>query len=144
MQGQVGCTDQCKCKNCANPKGNRTIGQSPQRKRYKHDWQLHIARSVHTAIDLGEKIPHGHRTITEFFVLEGIFKYCLDEGINPASDIIYKIYNIIVEVAQAVHESFPISAKDIDSIEKFLKEHEHILELYQSLCISKLVTTLDL
>ena len=46
----------------------------------------------------------------------------------------------VVDLAETIHDpgSLPLSSKDISEIEKFIKEHDHTIQLYTSLCIADL------
>jgi hypothetical protein len=142
LQSQRGCSTTCKCKNCHNPEGQRCT-QPPQRKRFKHDWQRKIVKSVCFASDQGEHISYGPRTILEYFVLECVLKHCNKEGIDISPDIVMLIYNTIVEVSESIKENLPISKKNMEAILTFLREHEHTLKLYQTLCIAQILFIKD-
>ena len=129
LQAQKACSSKCKCRNCLNPEGKRTI-QPPQRKRFKHDWQEKIVKSGCFASELGESISHGPRTIFEYFLLECILKHCKTEGIDISPENVLVIYNTIFKMSQSMSEALPVGRKDTGAIQTFIREHEHMSQLY--------------
>ena len=63
---------------------------------------------------------------------------CSAEGIEATSSNIEKIFNIIVEIADALGLKFTISTKSRSDIERFLREHQHIVEVFTALCLAQL------
>ena len=58
------CTQQCHCRNCHNPHGQRlTINSSPLRQQRKHKWQVDIPKSMMYGMKMGEEISPGKRTM---------------------------------------------------------------------------------
>ena len=136
LQSGLGCSSSCKCKNCSNPKGKKNLAVTPPRKRRRHDWQINVPKSVNFARDLKETVPHGGRSIFEFFTLECILKHCIQQEIATTTQNVALIYNAAVEVAQASENQLPIANMDIESVDRFFREHQHNLLLYQSLCVA--------
>ena len=52
------------------------------------------------------------------------------------------MYNATVEVSMAVKDDLPLATKDNEAIRHFL-EHEHILQLYQTLCDAQTQGSVD-
>ena len=61
----------CRCKMCKNPFGRKITTDISEvcRKRPKHEWQVHVPKSIKFATDAGEHINTGSRSMLEFFVL---------------------------------------------------------------------------
>ena len=75
----------------------------------------------------------------EYFLLECILlKYCRQEGIDATSENVTIVYNATVEVSTAIKDDLPLATKDNEAIMTFLREHEHILQLYQTLCVAEI------
>ena len=68
---QVSCTRSCQCKHCSNPFGSRpvVIDVTPAMKCPRQQWQQTVPKSVLFAMETMESVPHGPRTILEFFTL---------------------------------------------------------------------------
>ena len=56
--------------------------QKPLRKRRRHKMQQNVSKGVIFVNDEGENVSSGPRSMLEFFILESILKYCLQEGIE--------------------------------------------------------------
>lgn len=95
-----GCTNECKCKQCENPKGTPSISAGPKRKRYKHDWQITVPKSADFLMMTEECISTGSVTVLEYFVLEDIIKYCSQEQLTVSAEVICIIYNGIIAISQ--------------------------------------------
>ncbi len=132
-----GCSPQCKCKSCDNPLGKH-VNESPSaRKRPRHNWQIPTPHSATFAIQAGESLNCGSRSLLEFFTMEEILRHCIRREIPTTSDNITIIYNAIVEVS--THEmNLPLGAMTVDKISTFLREYEHNRKLFQAQCITHL------
>ena len=140
------CTNLCKCKTCNNPFGKKlptTESMQTSRKRPRHSWQHKISKSVKFALDAREHVSSGPRSILEFFILESITKYCIREGIETTPGNIEKTYNAIVEISDTLNKKLPIGTKSIDDVEVFLKEHDHIVEVFKALCLAQIENERD-
>ena len=100
LQLKQACTLACKCKSCSNFKGDTEL-QPPMRKRNRHEWQVTIPKSALFATKLGENIPHRPKMILEYFVLECTMKHCLLEQISITPQIMFLIYNSVVNARRA-------------------------------------------
>lgn len=138
------CNTSCACKNCANPRGERVLStqKKPSRKRQRHPWQVQLPKSSIFALDAGEKVPAGPRSILEFFALDQSVKFCIEEGIDVSADNVLVIYNTVVEVSQAIQseKSLQLAMKTLEDIDTFLKEYDHLRNVFQSLCIGMLIS----
>ena len=139
------CTKLCTCKKCANPYGahERVLGPTKSsRKRQRHMWQVSMPKSSIFALDAGEKVTAGPRSILEFFALEQTVKFCSEEGIDASSNNILVIYNTLVEVSRQIEseKDLQLGMKTAADIETFLNEHDHLINTFQSLCIGMLAT----
>ena len=137
------CTNMCKCKMCKNPFGTRKITADTSevhvsRKRPRHQWQIHVSKSVKFAIDVGEDVNTGSRSMLEFFVLESILKHCLQEKIEIIPANIEKIFNAIVEIADTLDVKLQIGRKSLEHIKCFLREHDHTVHVFKALCFAQL------
>jgi len=98
---------------------------------------MSVPKSVRFAIDTGEEIASGSRSLLEFFVLESILKHCTRNGIETTPSNIEKIFNTIVEISDTLDTNIQIGQKSIDNIECFLREHSHIIEVFKALCLAQ-------
>ena len=110
----------------------------PARKRPRHSWQITPLSSAKYAIHAGEKINPGSRTLLEFFALENILSYCTKQDISITAANIAIIYNAMAELVMSNEHVVPLGQKSINDISTFIKEHEHLLDFYTSLCITSL------
>lgn len=118
------CTNACRCKTCKNPFGKKPLMEMSiqmSRKRPRHQWQRNIPKSVNFAIDAGEHVTSGSRSMLDFFILESILKHCSRERIEVISSNIEKIFNGIVEISDTLDEKLQIGKMSIDGIERFFK-----------------------
>ena len=135
------CNDKCRCKTCNNPFGRKLqstdASLQASRKRPRQQWQMSVPKSVRFAIDTGEEIASGSRSLLEFFVLESILKHCTRNGIETTPSNIEKIFNTIVEISDTLDTNIQIGEKSTDNIECFLREHSHIIEVFKALCLAQ-------
>ena len=135
------CTNLCRCKTCNNPFGKKLPTKDSMqmsRKRPRQPWQQKLPKSVKFALDAREHVSNGPRSILEFFVLEAITKYCLREGIETTSENIERIFNTIVEISDTLDMKLSIGTKSIDDVERFLRERDHIVDVFKALCLAQL------
>ena len=107
LKAENGCSQACRCKNCANPHGSREASSNagaPKRKRQRHKWQQDTQKSALYGIKLGEEMSPGRRTILEFFILEGIFQHCEVED----AETLTILYNAITEFADIFECQLPL------------------------------------
>ena len=135
-----GCSENCKCKFCENTFGKRDVDKSlpGARKRPRHNWQLPVLSSAAFALQEGEILNHGSRSLLEFFILEQIFSYCIKHKSPMMPNDIDIIYNAVVELCTNQESSLPLSKLSLDKINTFLREHDHNAELFESLCVTHL------
>lgn len=137
-----GCTSECRCKNCMNPLGQRPLTDIPKRKRFKHDWQQHRSmRSIDLAELKQEKIVSGPFTKVEFFLLENILSYCVDNDIEVMCENIHLIY---MQVMSAVKNEIPLCPRNVNDIEQFLEIHQKIVTNFKLLCKMQLEWNLSM
>lgn len=130
----VGCSDNCRCKSCNNPHGKRTMTeQPPSRKRPRHLWQKSVQSSAKFALQLGEHLNHGPRSLLEYFAMEQVLNHCKMQEISETSENILIIYNAMVEIVQLYDCALPLGEKSVSEVETFLREHEHNLDFYKAL-----------
>lgn len=70
----------------------------------------------------------------EVLELESIVKSIRQEGIEIHN--VSTKYNAIAGVMEAQYGHLPLGSKTLQEIQCFFREHQHILDLYQSLCLS--------
>ena len=135
-----GYSENCKCKFCENTFGKRDVDKSlpGARKRPRHNWQLPVLSSAAFALQEGEILNHGSRSLLEFFILEQIFSYCIKHKSPMMPNDIDIIYNAVVELCTNQESSLPLSKLSLDKINTFLREHDHNAELFESLCVTHL------
>lgn len=122
------CTSHCRCRNCGNDKEPAT------RKRRQQPHQITIDKSAVFGCKKGEDMCPGSRSTLEFFVLEEILSYLNHQDLLTTSAV-HTLYNEIVDVAESfVEDELPIGKKSMEDIDKFLREHEHNLQAFTSLC----------
>lgn len=138
-KNETACTVLCKCKNCKNPFGCQPEIEEAgvARKRPRHMWQHNVQKSSIFATEVMKTVPTGPRSILEFFVLECTLKYCLREGIDTTTRNIEIVYNTAAELADTLEDKLPLSTKTEGDIERFLREHDHILRVYKEICFSQ-------
>lgn len=93
----------CRCKNCKNPEGKKPdTGSSARcRKRLKHQWQVPIPKSGVFALESGEAVETGPRSLQEYFLLQQCIGYCQQECIENSPGNILLIYNTLVDLSRA-------------------------------------------
>jgi len=129
------CHSSCYCKNCGNPLGRRLSGLPPPRKRQRHEWQDYPQMtSYQFGIFKGEDVSSESFTMLEFFVLENIFVYCEEEGIDQSSENIIQIYNQVLKSIKNSETSLPVFFKTSEQASTFIKMHEKLLETFNVLC----------
>ncbi len=66
-----GCSGNCKRKFCENPFGKRNLEKylPEARKRPRHSWQMPVLSSAAFALQEGEILNHGSRSLLEFFII---------------------------------------------------------------------------
>lgn len=102
------CTELCKCRNCSNPHGQQSTGDTHKRKRSKHVWQEYEqTSSLEFAHSKCEKVMSGPLTKVEFFLLDNILRYCDDSDTETTPETIHVIYETIVT---------SVSEKDLGNI----------------------------
>ena len=72
----------------------------------------------------------------EFFILESIVKYLVQEGISLLPENIQVIYNTLVELLHTTENQLPVGTKDVGDINTFMREHKLNLQVFQALCLS--------
>ena len=127
-----GCHSSCYCKNCSNPLGRRLSGDTPPRKRQKHEW-LHT-NSYQFGVYKGEDVSSGPLTMLEFFTFENILMYCEEEGIDQTPLNIIQIYNQILMSVKKSETSLPLFFKTTEEASSFIKMHQKLLETFNILC----------
>lgn len=105
----------------------------PSTKRPRHSWQNPVPSSAKFALQVGESINHGPRTLLEFFAMEQVLNYCMMQEIP---ENIATIYNVMVEIVVLYDFVLPIGKKSISEVDKFMREHEYHLDFYRTLCIT--------
>ena len=142
---QKACIPFCKCKNCSNPFGSNLPASNamPSRKRPRQQWQCTVPKSALFAINTMQEVPMGTRSILEFFALECSLKYCIKERIDATSHNLQIIYNTSAELFDTFDEKLPITTKSEEEVEKFLVEHEHIVNVFKSLCLAQIRAQLE-
>ena len=90
-----------------------------------------------------QEVPMGMRSILEFFALECSLKYCIREHIDATSHNVRIIYNTTAELFDTFDDKLPIATKSEEEIDKFLVEHEHILNAFKSVSLAQIRAQLD-
>lgn len=138
------CSGLCSCKRCNNSFGNRPVTlRETKRKRQRHQLQRDVSKSLCFALNEGELVPCGSRSMLEFFILESILKYILQERVQLLPVNIQKIYNALAEILNTTHTPLPVGTKTISDITTFLHEHDHNLKVFRALCLSYLDDSLQ-
>lgn len=133
------CTVLCKCKHCGNGKEEIKTTTEPLRKRRRYDHQILYTKSADFGLQRGEAMSQGARSVLEFFVLEGILKFCnVGHTQHDVGDSILLIYSTIVEITDSFDEKLPIGQKSDKDILCFLREHQHNLDAFTALCNTQL------
>lgn len=133
----VRCSDNCRCKCCNNPLGKHNVAEyPPARKRPRHSWQKTMQSSAKFAIHKGESINPGSRSLLEFFAMEQVLSHCNKQEILVTAENIATIYNAMAEVVVSHDCVLPLGTKSISEVSKFMREHEHNLDFYRTLCIT--------
>ena len=135
MKGGNACTEMCKCRGCGNPLG-RLTRDTPKRKRNEHAWQTYkLTSSANFANSKSENLTNGPFSKAEFFLLENIYCYCIDEEIEITPKNIHKIYLKIVASETANLDSISVSnSRSVSEIEKFIKMRKKNLRNFEQLC----------
>ncbi len=133
-----GCSHNCKCKFCENPLGKRNLEESlpGARKRPRHNWQIPVLSSASFALQEGEILNHGSRSLLEFFILEEILSYCIKHKTPMIPNDIEIIYNAVVELCTKQENSLPLSELSLEKVNTFIREHEHNAQLFEALCVT--------
>ena len=48
-----------------------------------------------------------------------------------------------MEISDTLNKELPIGTKSIDDVELFLKEHDHIVEVFKALCLAQIENECD-
>ena len=134
------CTSQCRCRNCDNEYGTKPHDLEPSRKRQRHSHQISAGKSVLFGAGLGEEMNSGSRSILEFFVLEGVYDF-IKKSEELQESMLCLIYNAIADIVSSFDEKLPIGTKSAEDVDKFLKEHDHNLAAFTTLCKMQLHTS---
>ena len=69
----------------------------------------------------------------------------IQQEIATTTENIALIYNAAVEISQASETQLPIANVELESVDRFLREHQYNLLLYQSLCVAsiKMMDSID-
>ena len=90
---------------------------------------------------MNEKIQPGSRTVYEFFILEEVVKYCIQQCIEVSAMNIHIIYSAVVELARGLDIVHSLRPEDENDIGTFLKKHTHIVGSFKSLSLSQVPKT---
>lgn len=132
---KIGCSDHCRCKSCSNPIGKRTtVDHPPAKKRPRHIWQKPMKSSANFASKAGERINPGSRSLLEFFAMEQVFSHCINKEISSTAENIVTMVRLVVSHGCVL----PLGEKSTSQVETFMREHEHNLYYYKTLCIAGL------
>ena len=115
------CSSLCRCKNCGNPKGSRSlVGQqsSSTRKRRSHELQTMVPSSKKFALERKEEINETVWSTFEIIVLHEVVK-CVSISMNEIS--MHKVYNDVVYYASSPFSMYFLP-KDIIFREKSDKQ----------------------
>ena len=115
------CSDQCRCKNCNNPYGQRVSYEASKRKRFRHAWQdVKHVNSIEFAQSKLEELSSGPFTKLEYFLLDNIINYCNEEDIETTPENIRNLYMIIVRSISNTNSELPLSHKSEQEIRKVM------------------------
>jgi hypothetical protein len=85
------------------------------------------------------------RSILEYFVLEGVHEFIKSSPQKFPDDLastITLLYNAVSEIACSFEEKLPIGLKNIENVNIFLREHDHHLAAFKTLCKMQLKTSI--
>ena len=119
----------------------QAVVTKPARKCQRHPWQLQVPRSAEFAIDKGETVPNGPRSVLEFFVMEYCVEHCTQEGIEVNANNHLILFSTLAELSKVVEYEVQIAMKSTEDLERFLREHECIRATFESLCIANLLSS---
>jgi hypothetical protein len=137
LRGKKACSTTCSCKNCKNPKPEPS---TKSRRRSKHQWQVPIPKSGVFALQSGEAVETGPRSLQEYFLLHQCINYCQQECIETSADNVLLIYNVLARAQE--HVNLVINVKKQADIEQFIREYETLKSVFESLCVTAITTNL--
>ena len=103
-----GCSNYCKCKNCDNPFGKRTI--LGKRIRINHDQQYNLPNSKEFAETREEKLKQGPWTVLENAVLIHIMDHLCKMSENMTTENVLQAYNEVIFLIKSSFNSIQIPA----------------------------------
>lgn len=133
------CTSLCRCRNCNNENGKKpNVTDEPSRKRHKHIHQVNADKSAVFGFNMGEDVCRGNRSVLEFFILEQLLELATNSSNCQVSsqqvENLHAMYNAVVDISDSFEEKLPIGRMTINDIQRFLREHEHNLTAFSTLC----------
>jgi hypothetical protein len=63
--------------------------------------------------------------------------YCLREGVDTTIRNMEIIYDIATQLSATLKDGLPLSTITSNDVERFLREHDHLLLLYKEICCSQ-------
>lgn len=145
LKAHTACSAMCHSKNCNNPEGKRPeTSMQKSRKRTRHPWQVTIPKSAVFALQEGESIKTGSRSIPEFFLLDQCLAYCRHENIEDTAENLHVLYNTLVDISKAVYDDLTIKSKELKDIETFLKEYHLLKTKFEAFCIASIKTKVNM
>ena len=136
---------QCQCKKCNNPNGKRPEESlRKSRKRSRHPWQTTIPKSAVFALEEGESIKTGSRSVPEFFLLDQCLAYCRRENVDSTPENLHVLYNTLVDIAKATYDDLAVNSKELKDIKTFLEEYNLLKSKFEAFCTASTKTKVNM
>ena len=99
LLNKAGCSNACRCKNCANPCGKKENISKHSRKRFRHEWQGYAKEnSAEFATNRGEEVETGPFSTLEYFVLVNIVEIGEEHGFDMDAQNILHVYQQVLDI----------------------------------------------
>ena len=140
LLNKSGCSNECRCKNCANPCGKKEKTIQHTRKRFRHEWQNCTKEtSAEFVKNRGEKIETGPFSTLEYFVLVNIIDIGEEQGLDMnAPKTILHIYQQVLTIGDEA-----LNTRTEEDMKKFQKIYQRNLTVFSQMCKNQLQCNLS-
>ena len=131
LLNKAGCSNACRCKNCANPCRKKENISKHSRKIFRHEWQGYAKEnSAEFATNRGEEVETGPFSTLEYFVLVNIVEIGEEHGLDMDAQNILHVYQQVLDIGN--DNLNPRREKDIETF------HKKNLTIFSQMCKNQL------
>ena len=131
------CTDACKCHNCSNPFGAHpaSVDQQVRKSRVRHKEELTPPQGVCRFMESkGEAMKSGKWTLFEFYVLQELISFHVENDVNVSHDELHASYQQIFEFVQLCASlKVPLGKKSLQQIAGKFQQHLNSQQVFHTL-----------